>query len=88
MSDLPSGAGMLAEEFQDMWDVYAQLGFATAPADPLTGRERRLVKLALSIGAGSEGSTHSHTRRDRPGRIDGVRPAWPAARGRCDDVGP
>jgi len=29
----------------------------------LTDRERRLVKLALAIGIGSEGAVHSHTRR-------------------------
>ncbi|WP_212733751.1 carboxymuconolactone decarboxylase family protein [Thalassospira povalilytica] len=43
--------------------AYADLGKATAEAGPLTDRERRLVKLALAIGLGSEGAVHSHTRR-------------------------
>ena len=29
----------------------------------MSARERRLVKLALAIGAASEGAVHSHTRR-------------------------
>jgi Carboxymuconolactone decarboxylase family. len=30
---------------------------------PITGQTLRLVKLALAIGASSEGAVHSHTRR-------------------------
>lgn len=56
-------AGKLAEAHPDIWKAYSALGAATAAAGPLTDRERRLVKLALSIGAGSEGAVHSHTRR-------------------------
>ena len=36
---------------------------------PLTDREKRLVKLALAIGAGSKGAVHSHTRR---AKADGI----------------
>jgi alkylhydroperoxidase/carboxymuconolactone decarboxylase family protein YurZ len=32
-------------------------------AGPLDDRTRRLVKLALAAGAGSEGAVHSHVRR-------------------------
>ena len=32
-------------------------------AGPLDARSRRLVHLALAIAAGSEGATHSHSRR-------------------------
>ncbi|WP_170347669.1 carboxymuconolactone decarboxylase family protein [Ruegeria atlantica] len=46
-----------------MWDAYSALGSATAEAGNLTERERRLVKLALAIGAASEGAVHSHARR-------------------------
>ncbi|MFX0541889.1 carboxymuconolactone decarboxylase family protein [Roseovarius sp. S4756] len=60
---LPGAAGDLAEEHPEIWSAYSALGKATADCGPLTARERRLVKLALAIGAGSEGAVHSHTRR-------------------------
>lgn len=62
---MPGAAGDLAEQHPDIWKAYAALGKASAEAGPLTDRERRLVKLALAIGAGSEGAVHSHTRRAR-----------------------
>ncbi|MCX7567873.1 carboxymuconolactone decarboxylase family protein [Sulfitobacter sp. F26169L] len=61
--DLPGAAGDLARKFPLIWSAYAELGAATADAGGLSARERRLVKLALAIGAGSEGAVHSHTRR-------------------------
>lgn len=75
MSDkLPGAAGDLASEHPDIWQAYSALGRAAAEAGPLTARERRLVKLALAIGAGSEGAVHSHTRR---GLGEGVERAAP-----------
>ncbi len=67
---LPGAANDLAREHPEIWAAYAALGKATAEAGPLTGREKRLVKLALAIGAGSEGAVHSHTRRARSEGID------------------
>lgn len=67
---MPGAAGELAEDYPDIWTAYAALGKATAEAGPLTDRERRLVKLALAIGAGSEGAVHSHTRRARSEGIE------------------
>lgn len=61
--ELPSAAGKLAEKYPSVWQAYAALGNATAEAGPLDARTRRLVKLALSIGAASEGAVHSHGRR-------------------------
>lgn len=61
--DLPSGAGDLARAYPAVWQAFAALGQATAEAGPLDARTRRLVKLALAIGAASEGAVHSHTRR-------------------------
>lgn len=60
---LPGAAGDLAREHPDVWEAYSSLGKATAKAGGLSDRERRLVKLALAIGADSEGAVHSHTRR-------------------------
>lgn len=61
--DLPGAAGELAQKHPDVWAAYSDLGKATANAGGLSARERRLVKLALAIGAASEGAVHSHTRR-------------------------
>lgn len=66
---MPGAAGDLAERHPDIWTAYSALGKATADCGPLTDREKRLVKLALAIGAGSEGAVHSHTRR---ARADGI----------------
>jgi alkylhydroperoxidase/carboxymuconolactone decarboxylase family protein YurZ len=64
MSDkLPSAAGDVAQTYPDIWKAYSDLGEACANAGPLDQKTLRLVKLALAIGAASEGATHSHTRR-------------------------
>lgn len=60
---LPAGAGQLAKDYPKLWEAFAALGKAAAEAGPLDSRTRRLVKLALAIGAQSEGAVHSHVRR-------------------------
>jgi len=67
----PTGAGRFAERWPDLWQAYGRLGAAASEAGPLSARERRLVKLALAIGAGSEGATHSHARQ---GSEEGMAP--------------
>ena len=69
--NLPGAAGDLAKNHPTIWDAYSALGEATAEAGQLNARERRLVKLALAIGAASEGAVHSHTRR---GLSEGITP--------------
>jgi len=59
----PSGAGRFARRFPDLWQAYQALGAAAAQSGPAGPRERRLIKLALAIGAGSEGAVHSHARQ-------------------------
>lgn len=64
MTELPpSRAGDIARMAPDVWKAYDSLGKAVAEAGPLDDRSRRLIKLALAIGARSEGATHSHTRQ-------------------------
>lgn len=60
---LPGAAGDLARQHPDIWAAYSELGAAVAKSGGLSDREKRLVKLALAIGAGSEGAVHSHARR-------------------------
>lgn len=60
---LPAGAGQVAEQFPEVWQAFSALGKACAESGPLDARTRRLVKLALAVGASSEGAVHSHVRR-------------------------
>lgn len=62
-AELPAKAGEVATEHPSVWAAYAALGHACAEAGPIPTAEQRLVKLALAIGANSEGAVHSHTRR-------------------------
>lgn len=59
---LPTPAEELKREHPDVWKAFAQLGDRCHNAGPLDERTRRLVKLALAIGAGLEGATHSAVR--------------------------
>lgn len=68
--ELPSTAGEFAEDYPEIWTQYADLGEACAEAGPIDDETKRLVKLALAIGAQSEGATHSHVRRGLDEGID------------------
>lgn len=48
--------------YPDVWETFAELAEACHEGGPLDERSRRLVKLALAIGAGLEGATHSAIR--------------------------
>ena len=64
MSDkLPSAAQKIAASYPQAWKAYEDLGTACGQAGPLDARTRRLVKLAIAAGGGSEGAVHSHVRR-------------------------
>jgi len=60
---LPPRPGQFATQNPEIWRAYQALGSACAKAGPLDDRVRRLVKLALAVGVGSEGAVHSHVRR-------------------------
>lgn len=70
--ELPATPAGFAEEHPEVWERYADLGEACSEAGPVDTETKRLVKLALAIGAGSEGAVHSHVRR---GLEEGVDPA-------------
>jgi len=59
----PSGAGRFATRFPDVWRACQALGASAAASGPIDARGRRLVKLAMAIGAASEGAVHSHARQ-------------------------
>lgn len=60
---LPPAARNFATRQKAVWKAYETLGEAAAEAGPLDARARRLVKLALAIGAQAQGATSSHARR-------------------------
>ena len=60
---LPDIVQRLADEQPAVWAAYNELGKVIAEAGPLDAKTERLIKLALSIGAGLEGAARSHTRR-------------------------
>lgn len=60
---LPDFLERVIAEYPDVWKSYQHLGESCHNAGPLDEKTSRLVKLALAIGAKSEGAVHSHTRR-------------------------
>ena len=60
---LPPVPQHIATEHPDVWAALQQLGAALSQTGPLDGRTKRLVHLALAIGANSHGAVHSHARR-------------------------
>lgn len=62
-ADLPPAARNFAARHKAVWTAYETLGAEAAAAGPLDARTRRLVKLALAIGAQAQGATSSHARR-------------------------
>ena len=60
---LPGFLDGVIAAYPKVWRAYRQLGAAAAEAGPLDARAQRLVKLALAVGARSQGAVHSHARR-------------------------
>lgn len=69
--ELPATPNRLAARHPELWAEFQKLGEQASRAGPLSLRERRLVHLALAIGADSHGATHSHARR---GAAEGLSP--------------
>ncbi len=61
-AELPSPVKGFKDEYRDVWQAFTELGSRCHQAGPLDEKTRRLVKLALAIGAGLEGGTHSAVR--------------------------
>jgi alkylhydroperoxidase/carboxymuconolactone decarboxylase family protein YurZ len=59
----PSKAGeQIRTRYPDIWQAFSKLAEACHNAGPLDEKTRRLVKLAIAVGAGTEGGTHSAVR--------------------------
>ncbi len=63
--ELPKPVTEFRKLYPEVWKAFTELGERCHDAGPLNERDRRLVKLALSIGAGLEGATHSAVRNAR-----------------------
>ncbi len=63
MAKLPRTYESFRKEYDKVWEAYDRLAKVSHQAGPLNVKTRALVKLALSIGAKSEGAVHSHTRQ-------------------------
>ena len=59
---LPRAVNQFRKRHPKVWEAFNDLGQRCHEAGPLDEKTRRLIKLALSIGAGLEGATHSAVR--------------------------
>jgi 4-carboxymuconolactone decarboxylase len=61
MRELPEAFQKLSREYPKIHQAYEALAAAAHESGPLDERTRRLVKLAISVGARLEGAVRSHT---------------------------
>jgi 4-carboxymuconolactone decarboxylase len=66
---LPKPVQDFRKRYPDVWTTFNELGDRCHSAGPLDEKTRRLVKVALSIGAGLEGATHSAVRNAKKAGI-------------------
>ena len=59
---LPKPVESFRTDYAEVWESFNDLGDKCHHAGPLDEKARRLVKIALCIGAGLEGGTHSAVR--------------------------
>lgn len=60
---LPKPVERFRKRYPKLWEAFDRLGERCHNTGPLDEKTRRLVKLALSVGAGLEGATHSAVRK-------------------------
>lgn len=60
---MPAFIDNIINRYPAVWQAYQQLGVAAKEAGPIDPTSQRIVKLALAVGARSQGSVHSHARR-------------------------
>ncbi len=67
--DLPKPTAQFKKKYPKLWESFTELGDLCHEAGPLDEKTRRLVKVALAIGAGLEGATHSAVRNAKAAGI-------------------
>jgi AhpD family alkylhydroperoxidase len=63
MAQLPKAYEKFMKAYPEIWQAFDRLGGLIHDSAPMDKKTRELLKLALAIGARSEGAVHSHTRR-------------------------
>jgi alkylhydroperoxidase/carboxymuconolactone decarboxylase family protein YurZ len=66
---LPNPAQNFRKRYPEVWTAFNDLGDRCHAAGPLDEKTRRLVKVALSMGAALEGATHSAVRNAKKAGI-------------------
>ena len=61
-TSLPKPVEDFKAEYPDVWASFTQLGSKCHDAGTLDEKTRRLLKVALAVGGGLEGATHSAVR--------------------------
>jgi alkylhydroperoxidase/carboxymuconolactone decarboxylase family protein YurZ len=62
-------AEQIRDGYPKVWKRFTELANACHDSGPLSEKTRRLVKIALAIGAGTEGGTHSAVRHAKEGGV-------------------
>ncbi len=60
---IPKSYKQMHQSYPELMQAYESFGKEAREAGPLSAREVALVKLAISIGSGLEGASHSHCRK-------------------------
>ena len=64
-----TAAEQIRTKYPEVWQKFSDLAQACHNAGPLDDKTRRLVKLAIAVGAGTEGGTHSAVRHATEGGV-------------------
>lgn len=62
---IPPSLKEFGRKYPEVWERYEALGDACHRAGPLDDKTRRLIKLALSVGARQEGGVRGQVRKAR-----------------------
>ena len=60
--ELPAPFKEIVKEYPDVCEAFQMLGTQCHNAGPLGEKERKIAKLGIAIGTGSEGAVHSAVR--------------------------
>jgi alkylhydroperoxidase/carboxymuconolactone decarboxylase family protein YurZ len=70
-AEFPKWTKHFQKEYPKVWKAFQKLGDECHGAGPLDARTRRLVKVGIAAGAGSQGAVHSAVRN---ALTDGISP--------------